>query len=186
MRPSAPKFEPLRCFWPSGRFAGSGEREVSARERSLQGRGKKGGGTKLWKSSRILPKTSRSAGGPDGGSACRCPGNPRALFTSIGALSSRDRCEGEVTNRMVIICGVQHLHNTSFPAESPNSSLRTDLVDLQGGSGGEGGSAGLGEVFGEPPESLRVAWVTSLLVTRLEKVVACNAWGTWFPAAGFG
>ena len=92
------QFEPLRCFCPSGRFPGSGLREVSGRERSLQGRGKKGGGTKLWKSSRILPKTSSSAGGPDGGSACRCPGNPRALFTSIGALSSRDRCEGEVTN----------------------------------------------------------------------------------------
>ena len=36
---------------------------------------------------------------------------------------------------MVIICVVQHLHNTNFPAEKPNSSLRTGLVDLLNGSG---------------------------------------------------
>ena len=55
---------------------------------------------------------------------------------------------------MVIICVVQHLHNTNFPAETPRSSLGTDLVDLQGGSWGEGVPAGLGKVFEEPRVSV--------------------------------
>ena len=111
----------------------------------------------------------------------------RGNFSPLsGRFHLRIAAKEKLRTAMVIICVVKDLHNTNFAAESPHSSLGTDLVDLQGGSRGEEVSAKLGEVFGKPPQSLRVAWVTSLLVAGLEKVVACNAWCEWLPAAGFG
>ena len=83
---------------------------------------------------------------------------------------------------MVLICVVKDLHNTNFPAETPRSSLGTDLVDLQNGSGGFQQDWRRSSKSLESPcclgEVTACGWI--------EKVVACNAWGKWLPAASFG
>ena len=91
---------------------------------------------------------------------------------------------------MVIICVVQHLQNTSFPAESPHNSLGTDLVDLQGVSRGEGVSAGPGEVFEEPRESpcclgevTACGWIAMPGVSGCLRL-ASGKWSPMFPRCG--
>ena len=54
----------------------------------------------------VLPRMSRSASGPDSGSARRCPGNQRALFTSIGALHLAIAAKEKLRIETVIICVV--------------------------------------------------------------------------------
>ena len=119
------------AFWEVSRVCGTslGRREVSkdaGRREEGRNLGNRPGFCPGCRAAQVDPMVDL----PVGVLGTRGPFSPPSGRFHLGIASKKLR------TAMVKICVVKDLHNTNFPAEIPHSSLGTDLVDLQSGSGG--------------------------------------------------